>query len=176
MSSFATFLAGPEIVGHWSLDREQSRIDFVNGTMWGAVKVRGSFDDISASGDITAVKTVSGRVDIKADSIDTGLKARDRDLRRANFFDSDRFPDITVVVTSGQFRDGDTVRLDSDLTIKGITGQLPLIVTVSRLEDGGVRLSTTTTVTRKQFAVEGNFLAMVGNKTKLKADLVFRKL
>jgi hypothetical protein len=46
---------------------------------------------------------------------------------------------------------------------------------VTPLGDGGVRLTTETTVTRKQFAVEGNFLGMVGNKTKLKANLVFRK-
>lgn len=69
---------------------------------------------------------------------------------------------------------GDVARLDAELTVKGITGPLPLKVEVSPLDDGGVRLTTETTVTRKQFAVEGNFLGMVGNKTKLKASLVFR--
>ena len=37
-----------------------------------------------------------------------------------------------------------------------------------------MQLTTEATVTRKQFAVEGNFLGMVGNKTRLRASLVFR--
>lgn len=118
---------------------------------------------------------MSGRIDIKAASIDTGLGTRDHDLRRSNFFDTDRYPDITIVVKSGEPAGGDAARLNADLTVKGITGPLPLKVDITPLGDGGVRLTTETTVTRKQFAVEGNFLGMVGNKTKLKASVVFRK-
>lgn len=174
MSAVATFLSSRDAVGVWDLDTGQSSIRFENGTMWGALKVRGSFNDFSGSGEIKDAKTVSGRVDIKAESIDTGLGTRDHDLRRSNFFDTDRYPDITVVVTGGAPVDGDTVKLDAELTVKGITGPLPLKVDVETLDDGGVRLITEATVTRKQFAVEGNFLGMVGNRTKLRASLVFR--
>ncbi|GFG70846.1 YceI family protein [Mycolicibacter senuensis] len=175
MSAVTTFLSSPEAVGVWSLDTEQSSIRFENGTMWGALKVRGAFTDFSGSGEIKDAKTVSGRIDIKAASIDTGLGTRDHDLRRSNFFDTDRYPDITIVVKSGEPAGGDAARLNADLTVKGITGPLPLKVDITPLGDGGVRLTTETTVTRKQFAVEGNFLGMVGNKTKLKASVVFRK-
>ncbi|MCV7385495.1 YceI family protein [Mycolicibacter longobardus] len=175
MSSVATFLSNPKAVGSWSLDPGQSSIRFENGTMWGALKVRGAFTDFAGSGEIKDAKTVSGRVDIKAASINTGLGTRDHDLRRSNFFDTDHYPDITVVVTGGEPAGADSVRLDAELTVKGITGPLPLDVEVTPLEDGGVRLTTETTVTRKQFAVEGNFLGMVGNRTKLKASLVFRQ-
>lgn len=175
MSGVTTFLSSPEAVGGWNLDTGQSSIRFENGTMWGALKVRGAFTDFSGSGEVGNAKTVSGRIDIKAASIDTGLGTRDHDLRRSNFFDTDRYPDITVVVTGGEPAGGDTARLNAELTVKGITGPLPLKVDVTPLGDGGVRLTTETTVTRKQFAVEGNFLGMVGNRTKLKASLVFRK-
>ncbi|AEF37611.1 MULTISPECIES: YceI family protein [Mycobacteriaceae] len=176
MSAVTTFLSSPEAVGVWSLDTEQSSIRFENGTMWGALKVRGAFTDFSGSGEIKDAKTVSGRIDIKAASIDTGLGTRDHDLRRSNFFDTDHYPDITIVVKSGEPAGGDAARLNADLTVKGITGPLPLKVDITPLGDGGVRLTTETTVTRKQFAVEGNFLGMVGNKTKLKASVVFRKV
>jgi Uncharacterized conserved protein len=175
MSAVTTFLSSPEAVGVWNLDTGQSSIRFENGTMWGALKVRGAFNDFSGHGEIKAANTVSGRIDIKAASIDTGLGTRDHDLRRSNFFDTDRYPDITVVVTSGESAGGDAARLNAELTVKGITGSLPLKVDITPLGEGGVRLNTETTVTRKQFAVEGNFLGMVGNKTKLKANLVFRK-
>jgi len=175
MSAVTTFLSSPEAVGVWNLDTGQSSIRFENGTMWGALKVRGAFTDFSGGGEIKDAKTVSGRVDIKAASVNTGLGTRDHDLRRSNFFDTDHYPDITVVVNSGESAGGDAARLNAELTVKGTTGPLPLKVDVTPLGDGGVRLTTETTVTRKQFAVEGNFLGMVGNRTKLKASLVFRK-
>ncbi|MFL0275655.1 YceI family protein [Mycobacterium sp. SMC-19] len=174
MSSVATFLSSPKAVGNWNLDPGQSSIRFENGTMWGALKVRGAFTEFSGSGEIKNDKTVSGRVDIKAASINTGLGTRDHDLRRSNFFNTDHYPDITVVVTGGEPAGGDVARLEAELTVKGITGPLPLKVEVTPIEDGGVRLTTEATVTRKQFAVEGNFLGMVGNRTRLRASLVFR--
>lgn len=174
MSSVATFLSSPGAIGTWTLDVGQSQIRFENGTMWGALKVRGAFTDFSGSGEIKDANTVTGRVDIRAASIDTGLGTRDHDLRRSNFFDTDHYPDITVVVAGGQAADGDAAQLDAELTVKGITGPLPLKVDVTPLGDGGVRLTTEATVTRKQFAVEGNFLGMVGNRTRLRASLVFR--
>ena len=173
MSAVTTVLNSRAAVGTWNLDPSRSSIRFENGTMWGALKVRGSFTDFSGSGEIKDAKTVSGRVDIKAASIDTGLGTRDEDLRRPNFFNSDRYPDITVVVKGGSPADGDTVHLDAELTVKGITGPLPLKVSVAALDGGAVELSTNAVVTRKQFAVEGNFLGMIGNRTKLVAHLVF---
>ncbi|CAJ1504088.1 YceI family protein [[Mycobacterium] kokjensenii] len=175
MSSVAAFLGNPDAIGTWNLDTGDSSIRFENGTMWGALKVRGSFTEFSGTGEIKDAKTVSGRIDIKAASISTGLGTRDHDLRRSNFFNTEHYPDITVVVNGGEPGSGDVARLDAHLTVKGITGPLPLKVEVSPLDDGGVRLTTEATVTRKQFAVEGNFLGMVGNKTRLKANLVFRK-
>lgn len=175
MSAVTTFLSSPEAVGVWNLDTGQSSIRFENGTMWGALKVRGAFTDFTGSGEIKDAKSVTGRVDIKANSIDTGLGTRDHDLRRSNFFDSDRYPDISVAVNGGEPAGGDTVRLNAELTVKGITGPLPLQVEVTPLGDGAVRLTTEATVTRKQFAVEGNFLGMVGNRTRLRASLVFQK-
>ncbi|WP_420110383.1 YceI family protein, partial [Mycolicibacter arupensis] len=76
MSAVATFLSNSQAVGSWTLDPQQSSIRFENGTMWGALKVRGAFNEFSGSVEITDAKTVSGRVDIKAASINTGLGTR----------------------------------------------------------------------------------------------------
>jgi polyisoprenoid-binding protein YceI len=175
MSSVTTILNSPESVGVWSLLPEQSSIRFENTTMWGALKVRGVFTEFSGDGEIQDAQTVSGRVDVKAASVDTGLGKRDEDLQSASFFDVEKYPDITVVVSGGELAGGDTVRLDAELTVKGISGPLPLKGEVAVLDDGTVRLTTQTAVTRKQFAVEGNMFGMVGAKTKLKASLVFRR-
>jgi polyisoprenoid-binding protein YceI len=168
-------LNSPESVGVWSLVPEQSSIRFENTTMWGALKVRGSFTEFSGDGQIQSDQTVSGRVDVKAESVNTGLGKRDEELQSASFFDVEKYPDITVVVSGGEPAGGDTVRLHAELTAKGITAPLPLKVDVTVLDDGAVRLTTQTAVTRKQFAVEGNMFGMVGAKTRLTASLVFHR-
>lgn len=175
MSAVTALLSSPESVGTWKLVPEQSTVRFENGTMWGALKVRGGFTEFSGEGEIKDANTVSGRIVIKAASVDTGLGLRNHDLKRANFFDVDNHPDIIVEVTGGEPAGGDAVRLDAKLTVKGASGPLPLKANVTTLGDGLVRLTAQTTVTRKQFAVEGNFFGSVGPKTKLNASLVFQR-
>jgi polyisoprenoid-binding protein YceI len=175
MSAVTTFLSSPESVGAWNLVPEQSTIRFENKTMWGAMKVRGSFTEFGGDGQIQDAQQVSGRIDIKTASVNTGLDKRDEDLRSAAFFDVEKYPSITIAVSGGEPAGDDTVRLNADLTAKGITAPLPLLANVEVLDDGGVRLTTQTTVARKRFAVEGNMFGMVGAKTTLKASLVFQR-
>jgi polyisoprenoid-binding protein YceI len=106
--------------------------------------------------------------------VHTGLGKRDEDLRSPAFFDVEKYPNITVVVNGGEPVGGDTVRLNAEMTAKGITAPVPLQAHVEVLGDGEVRLTARTTVARKQFAVEGNMFGMVGAKTILNASLVFR--
>ena len=173
MLTVTTFLSSPEAVGVWSVVPDRSSIRFENKTMWGAMKVRGTFTEFSGGGQIQDARTVAGRIDVKAASVHTGLGKRDEDLRSPSFFDVEKYPDITVVITGGEPTGADTVRLHAELTAKGITAPLLLEADVEVLDDGGVRLTTETTIARKQFAVEGNMFGMVGAKTALKASLVF---
>jgi polyisoprenoid-binding protein YceI len=175
MSAVTTFLSSPASVGVWNVVPERSAIRFENKTMWGAMKVRGAFTEFSGGGKIANGQAVSGRIEVKAASVDTGLGRRDDDLRSASFFDVEKYPNITIVVTGGEPAGDDTVRLQAELTAKGITAPLPLQANVEVLNDDEVCLTAQTTVARKQFAVEGNMFGMVGPKTALKASLVFRR-
>lgn len=175
MSSVTDFLNSPGSVGLWTLVPEQSTIRFENTTMWGAVRIGGAFTEFNGDGEIHDAQTVTGRVDIKAASVNTKLGKRDEELRSANFFDVERYPNITVAVTGGEPAGTDTVRLRAELTAKGITAPLPLRTHVDVLDDGGVRLRAQATVKRKQWDVTGNMFGMVGAKTAVKASLVFRR-
>ncbi len=174
MLTVTTFLSSPESVGVWTVVPERSSIRFENKTMWGAIKVRGEFTEFSGGGQIEDARTVSGRIEVKAASVHTGLGKRDEDLRSPAFFDVEKYPNITVAVSGGEATGEDTVRLDAELTAKGITAPVPLEAHVEVLGDGEVRLTAQTTVARKQFAVEGNMYGMVGAKTVLKVSLVFQ--
>jgi polyisoprenoid-binding protein YceI len=174
MLAVTTFLSSPESVGVWNVVPERSSIRFENKTMWGAMKVRGEFTEFSGGGQIEDARTVSGRIEVKADSVHTGLGKRDEDLRSPSFFDVEKYPNITVEVAGGEPSSGDIVRLNATLTAKGITAPIPLQAHVEVLADGEVCLTAQTTVARKQFAVEGNMFGMVGAKTALKVNMVFR--
>jgi polyisoprenoid-binding protein YceI len=175
MSTVTALLSSPESVGVWNLLPQRSVIGFKTKTMWGLIPVKGRFHEFSGDGQITETATVFGRLDIKAASLDTRLRKRDTDLRSPAFFDVEKYPDLSVVVTGAEVAGDDTVDVRTDLTVKETTAPLPLQVKVAVLDDGAVRVTAQTTIDRKQFGVDGNMLGMVGDKTTLSADLVFRR-
>jgi polyisoprenoid-binding protein YceI len=175
MASTQELLSNPASVGVWNIDQGQSTIGFKAKSMWGLASVKGRFKDFSGDGQITDAQTVFGRIDIKADSLDTGIRKRDEHLRSADYFEADKFPDISVVVTSAEGIDGDTVDMRAQLTVKGTTAPLPLRTKVAMLDDGAVRLSTQVTIDRKHFGVDGNLIGMIGDKATISGDVVFRR-
>jgi polyisoprenoid-binding protein YceI len=175
MPTVKELLNNPQFVGVWNLDPDRSRITFRNKTMWGAMKVHGAFTEFSGDGQITETGTASGRVDIKAASLNTKLRKRDEDLRSPTFLDVENHPDITVVATSAEPGSGDTVDVKADLTVRGHTAPMPMRANVEVLDDGAVRLTASTTVNRKKWGVTGNMLGMVGDRTTLSAELVFKR-
>jgi polyisoprenoid-binding protein YceI len=175
MTTIAELLSNPESVGIWNLVPDRSRITFRNKTMWGALKVHGAFTEFSGGGQITDTGGVSGRVDIKAASLNTKLRNRDEDLRGATFLDVENYPEIGVVATSAEPKGDHAVDVRADLTVKGHTAPMPVRADVQVLDDGAVRLTMQTSVNRKDWGVTGNMLGMVGDKTALWADLVFAR-
>jgi polyisoprenoid-binding protein YceI len=174
MTATQEILSNPSSVGVWNVDPERSTIGFKAKSMWGLAPVKGRFAEFSGDGQITDTQTVFGRIDIKAASLDTKIRKRDNHLRSADFFEADKFPDISVVITGADAIDGDTVDLRAQLTVKATTASLPLRVKVAALNDGSVRVTTQVTVDRQDFGVDGNMLGMVGDKATISGDVVFR--
>jgi polyisoprenoid-binding protein YceI len=161
--------------GNWALDQDRSSFTFKNKAMWGLANVKGRFTEFSGGGSVDADGSVSGKVDIKAQSVSTGIKKRDEHLRSADFFDAEHHPDITITVSGvDPSADGD-LNVRADLTIRGNTVALPMRVKAQILDDGAVRLAATTTVEREQLDVSGNMAGSVGKTATLSADAVFRR-
>src|SRR5215475_2478058 len=66
----------------------------------------------------------------KVTSIDTGVENRDRHLRSADFFDVEKFPEMTFKSTKVE-RKGKSYVLYGDLTIKGVTKPVTLPFTLT---------------------------------------------
>ena len=103
--------------------------------------VKGEFAEVRGEGEVTDDGAVSGRIDISAASLHTGIKKRDDHLRSAEFFDVERFPEFSVIVVAADPADGDGVDLSADIVIKDVSHRLPLRATVAVLEDGTVRVA-----------------------------------
>ncbi|SEH89671.1 Polyisoprenoid-binding protein YceI [Mycolicibacterium rutilum] len=174
MASLSELFSDPGSAGRWVLDPGQSTVTVKSKSLWGLLPVKGRFTELTGEGQLTAPQTVSGRVDIKAASLRTGIRKRDEHLHSADFFEAEKFPDITVVVTGADAIDGDTLDLRADLTIKNTTRPLTLRVSVTPVGDGGMRLSTQASVDRQDFGVDGNMAGMIGDNATISGDLVFR--
>ena len=175
MTTVAERLGDPRSVGVWGLDFARSRITFKNKTMWGAMRVHGAFTEFTGLGQVTESGKVMGKIDIAAASLNTKLRMRDEDLRRPNYLDVQQYPQINVLLSGVTATGGDAIEVDAEFTIKGRTARLPVQSETSVLDDGSVRMTITTTLFRKDWGVTGNVLGTVGNKTDVRADLVFQR-
>lgn len=173
MTTLETLLHDPDMAGVWNLTQERSAITFKIRNMWGLLNVKGRFTDFTGDGQLTGKGAVFGRVDIRAASVHTGIGRRDKHLRSADFFDVDRFAEISVVVTAVQPTKGKAADLRTTFTIKGVTAEVPLPVTISELDDGSVRITGETKLDRDRFDLGWNRLGMMSSSATVAADVIF---
>jgi polyisoprenoid-binding protein YceI len=174
MASLSEFFSDPASAGTWTVVADQSSIVVKAKSMWGLAPVKLRFTEFGGDGQIAAPQTVSGHLDIKTASVRTGIGKRDAHMRSADFFETEKFPDISVVVTGAEAIKGDAVDLHADLTIRGTTKPVTLNTKVTPVGDGGMRLTTQASVNRHDFGVDGNLIGMVGDNATISGDLVFR--
>ncbi|GAA4412577.1 YceI family protein [Fodinibacter luteus] len=109
--------------GTWAIDPTHTEVGFVARHLM-VSKVRGSFDDVSGTVVVADDVTQSvADVTIKTASVSTGTADRDAHLRGEDFFDVEKFPEMSFRSTSF---DGET--LIGELTIKGVTKPVTLDV------------------------------------------------
>jgi polyisoprenoid-binding protein YceI len=67
----------------------------------------------------------------KIESIDTGVEARDKHLRTADFFDAAKYPEMSFKSTKIERKSKDHYVLYGDFTLKGVTKQIELPFTIT---------------------------------------------
>lgn len=173
MSNVDTLLNDPDTAGVWRLDPDRSTVGFRIKNFWGLVDVKGRFTDVSADGHVTGKGAIFGRLDVQVASLRTGISKRDEHLRSADFFDADRYPEISVEVTAIEPSAGEAAGLRTTFTIKGVTAPVLLPVQVRTLNDGAVQVTAETTIDRDQFHLGWNRLGMVAKAATVAADVYF---
>jgi polyisoprenoid-binding protein YceI len=157
MAAATTAIPG-YVAGTWDIDATHSDVSFsVRHLM--VSKVRGRFNSVSGrlvTGTDLLDSSVTAEIDVN--SFDTGNAQRDEHIRSADFLHTAEFPTMTYRSTAVRW-DGDNLVVDGELTLHGVTRQVPLAVELTGFGPdpyGGTRLglSATTKINRKDFGID----------------------
>jgi polyisoprenoid-binding protein YceI len=174
--------SGASIVpaGEWSVDTPRSSVAFAVKHMMVA-KVTGRFHEFDGTLEIGSGAPRATGV-VKAASINTNEPVRDEHLRRSpDFFDAERFPEITFASTRIDSLDGRRLRVLGDLMMRGVTREIELDAQLNgtrREADGAERieLGLRGELNRSDFGLTWNQAldtggALLGNKVKIALEI-----
>ncbi|MDQ0146155.1 MULTISPECIES: YceI family protein [Pseudarthrobacter] len=168
--------------GTWTLDNSHSEIGFTVRHA-GISKVRGQFKEAEATLSL-AENVADSKVNatIKTASFDSGDANRDGHVRGEDFFDVEKFPEISFV-SNAIVPKGDAYELQGDLTIKGVTRPVALEtelhgVAVDPFGNTRAGLTAETTISRKDFGLTWNAVleaggVLVSDKVAINLELAF---
>jgi polyisoprenoid-binding protein YceI len=165
--------------GRWVIDQVHSDISFTVRHMM-VSKVRGNFRDFEGeiiTGEDPRDSQVSATITMA--SIDTNNDARDNHVRSGDFFDVANHPTARYRSTGVVDQDGDFV-LEGDLTLKGVTKQVPLQLEINGFGpdvQGGTRAGFTARgrINRNDFGVSfgavTNGVVVLGDTIELTLEI-----
>lgn len=174
-AAVAAMLSGFLYGAPFEVDIEHSNVGFkIKHLMISNVK--GHFSKFSGTYDLDngVLKSLNGTIETA--SIDTGIEKRDNHLRSADFFEVEKYPQITFKMTS--FKEEEVT---GDLTIHGVTKSVTLEAEVSgAVKDpwGNMRsgISLEGEIKRSDFGLKWNEVleaggVVVGDEVKLSIEL-----
>jgi polyisoprenoid-binding protein YceI len=151
-------------------------------------RVTGKFDDYDLKLNLDRAKPESSTVEftIKATSINTDNADRDKHLRSPDFFDVEKYPEITFKSTKVTPKGNDAFDVTGDFTLHGVTKSITLPVSYMGMmkdgrgnEKGG--FEATTTLDRKDYGLLWNRSfdtggVVLGDEVKITVNLETRKM
>lgn len=161
--------------GTYNFDKAHSFIGFKVKHM-GLIEVPGFFRDFTGTVNYDGKDVSKSSVEFsaKVTSVDTGVAGRDNHLRTADFFEVEKFPDMTFKSTKVE-KKGNGWTVTGDLTMKGVTKSVAIPFSITGFIPGnqrnGPRMGITgeTTINRRDFGVNyGNNLP--GTNTPVISD------
>jgi polyisoprenoid-binding protein YceI len=176
---FCAFLLSAAAWGQateWQIDPAHTNAAFTVRHM-GISNVHGHFTKLSGKAMIDENDPGKDSVEatLDANSIDTGVEGRDKDLRSEKYFDVQKFPTLTFKSKSVT-KSGNGLKVVGDLTMHGVTKEVTLDVDgpsapIKRGQRQSRGLSATTTVNRNDFGIgSGIASAMIGDSIKIDID------
>jgi polyisoprenoid-binding protein YceI len=153
----------------WQIDPVHTQIEFAAKYMM-ATTVKGQFKKFSGVFNFNEQNPEKSdfEVTIETASLDTGNDYRDGHLKSADFFDVEHFPTITYKSKKIEKLNDTHYLVTGDLTIRGVTHELPLKITYGGLIPKDMRgnrrvmFSTKATISRKKWGLTWNVALETG--------------
>ncbi len=172
---------------NWQLDAAHSEVTFRVRHLVIAT-VSGKFDKFSSTvttegDDFTTAKI---EFNVETGSVNTGVDARDNHLRGDDFFNSEKFPQMTFKATGLKKVSGDQYQLEGELTIRDITKTVSFPVEyggTAKDPYGNIKAAfeVNGSIKRKEFGLLWDALtetggAVVSDEVKIHANVQFAKV
>ncbi len=176
----AAFLALAHVTAadNYKIDPVHTSVGFSVRHM-GVSNVKGHFDDFAGSVVLDNGSIQEATATIQVKSVNTGIEKRDNHLRTADFFEATKYPEITFKSRKVE-KSGNQTILIGDFTMRGVTKELRLPVTLSgpvKDPQGNTRigLEAKAKVNRKDYGMKFNALMesgglMVGEEVTLEIN------
>lgn len=168
--------------GTYTLDTAHTRIGFTARHAM-VTKVRGSFNEFTGGGyfDVENPSNSNLQLTIQATSIDTRNADRDAHLRSNDFFDMEKFPEITFASTDFKAVDAENFQVTGDLTVRGVTKSITVDLeyagsVVDPWGNQRIGFEGTAVINRKDWGVNWNAAletggVLVGEKVTLEFEV-----
>ena len=163
----------------WGIDEELSTISFELPVLF-VKNVLGTFQNIEGFIEIDLVKKENNKAifSVVINSIDMNY-AKYRDLLLSNiFFDAKKFPIAVVDTKIFSYQNEKKITLDVELTIKGKSETVPLIIFVKRLGEELVQIESELNFSRTYFNIgtgKWSNTAILKDKATIKTNLFLFK-
>lgn len=125
-------VAAPAQSATYEVDMAHSTVGFSVPILGGLSQVIGKFTDFAVTIDYDEANITKSSVNatIKTASIDTGIAPRDKHLRTADFFDAEKYPEITFK-SSRVEKKGKQLIAYGTLTMHGVSKEIALPFTIA---------------------------------------------
>ncbi len=179
---FLTFNLNAQTV--WKQDPNHSKLGFVV-THLSIADVTGYFTTFDVTVNSSQADFSDAVIEMTADinTINTGIEARDKHLKSADFFDAATYPTMTFKSTSIEKSGDKTFKLKGNLTMHGVTKE----ITVELIHRGTIQnpmannadvagLQILGTIKRSDFNIGSTFPDFaISDEVRIKADGEFSK-
>ena len=138
------------------VDKAHSQINFIGEAKF--ISAHGFFDKWEADVlfDPANVESSSFKITIEAASINTRVQMRDNHLRSKDFFDVEKYPQITLVSKKITKSADQKYNVIADLTMHGVTKEIEVAITQVFYENNRGRFRTTFEINRRDFGISFN--------------------
>ena len=170
----------------YPIDNNHSNVGFSVPILNGLSRVEGKFTDfaINITNDEKDVTKSSVNVTIKATSINTGIAGRDNHLRSPDFFDVEKFPEITFQ-SSKILKSGKQLIAVGTLTMHGVSKEIELPFSITGTDKNAtskkmnVGYSAKLVVNRRDYGINWEHKTVpnfVGDNVEIQINLITRAL